>query len=142
LLDMGGLDFGTASRDERREFFYMHLYYSKADIESLRQALLGDPKDPSMKYYARSAVFGHDRIVPALSSDFKPIESHEIDQEIRKYEAFAQSFSREEASRRPLTYAVVPVDGNFDFTNLDRWYERDVGERVGTYALYRLKLRQ
>jgi hypothetical protein len=36
---------------------------------------------------------------------------------------------------------VVPTDGNFDFANLDRWYERDAGERVEAYTLYRLKLR-
>jgi hypothetical protein len=29
---------------------------------------------------------------------------------------------------------------NFDFTNLDRWSERDAGERLGDYLLYRLKL--
>ncbi len=46
-----------------------------------------------------------------------------------------------EALKRPITYAVIPIEGSFDFSNLDRWYERDVGERVGTYTLYRLKLR-
>lgn len=141
LPGMGGLDFGTTSPVERREFFYMHLYYSKADLESLRQALMGIPKDPSMNYYARSVIFGHDRIVPALSSDFKPIEPEEIEQEVRRYQAFADAFSGEQARRRPITYAVVPVQGSFDFTNLDRWYVRDNGERVGEYILYRVKLR-
>jgi hypothetical protein len=142
LIDMGGLDFGSVSREARKEFFYMHLYYSKADIQALRNALNGIPDDPSMNYYARSVIFGHDRIVPALSSDFKPIEPDEVEQEVRRYETFANSFSREEARRRPITYAVVPVEGSFDFTNLDRWYERDAGERFGDYALYRLKLRE
>jgi len=43
--------------------------------------------------------------------------------------------------KHPVTYAVIPADVNFDFTNLDRWYDRDAGERVGSYILYRLKLR-
>ncbi len=30
--------------------------------------------------------------------------------------------------KRPVTYAVIPADSNFNFTNLDRWYERDAGE--------------
>jgi len=43
--------------------------------------------------------------------------------------------------KRPVTYAVVPPDTNFDFTNLDRWYERDAGERVGSYILHHVKVR-
>ena len=141
LLDIGALDFGGVSREERKEFFYMHLYYSQANIEKLRQALNGAPDDPGMNYYARAVIFGHDRIIPALSGDFKPIQQNEIEDEIRKYETYAGSFSREQALKRPLTYAVIPESG-FDFTNLDRWYVRDNGERIGDYILYRLKLRE
>jgi hypothetical protein len=141
LLDTGGVDFGSVSRVARREFFYMHLYYSKADTESLREALKGTPDDPSMNYYARAAVFGHERIVPALSFHFKPIQPDEIDEEVRAYQAFASSFSRGEALKRPIAYAVTPADGKFDPANLDRWYERDSGERWGAYTLYRLRLR-
>jgi hypothetical protein len=142
LLDMGGLDFGSTSREERKEFFYMHLYYSNADAEALRQALKGAPNDPAMNYYARAVIFGHERIVPALSLQFKPIEPDEIEQEIRSYQAFANSFSQEEARKRPIAYAITLADGKFDSSNLDRWYERDAGERAGKYMLYRLKLRQ
>lgn len=141
LLDMGGLDFGSTSRAVRKEFFYMHLYYSRANIEALRQALKGTPDDQAMNYYARAVIFGHERIVPALSIEFKPIQPDEIEQEIRNYEAYAESFSREQARKRPVSYAVIPVEGNYDFTNLDRWYERDAGERIGSYTLYRVKLR-
>ena len=142
LIDMGGLDFGSVSREERKEFFYMHLYYSKADIEALRRALKGTPDDPAMNYYARAVMFGHERVVPALSLHFQPIQPEEIEQEIRTYRAFADSFSRADALKRPINYAVIPADGKFDFTNLDRWYERDGGERVGAYMLYRVKLRE
>jgi hypothetical protein len=141
LLDVGGVDFGSVTQDERKKFFYMHLYYSKADFESLRQALNGLPNDPSMDLYARSVVFGHERVTPALSLHFKPIEQNEVDQEVLTYQTYANSFSREEALKRPITYAVIPIEGNFDFTNLDRLYEHDAGERVGAYMLYRLKLR-
>ena len=51
-------------------------------------------------------------------------------------------FSRDQVLKRPITYAVIPAGTNFDFENVDRWYERDNGERVGAYTLYRLKLRQ
>jgi hypothetical protein len=142
LLDIGGLDFGSTTPEERKEFFYIHLYYSKADIGALRKALAGVPDDESMNYYARAVVFGHDRVVPALSLHFQPIQPEEIEQEIRAYQAYADSFSRAQALKRPIAYAVIPADGKFDSTNLDRWYERDSGERVGAYILYRVKLRE
>jgi hypothetical protein len=141
LLDIGGLDFGSVTRDERKEYFYMHLYYSRADIENLRKALKGAPEDPGMNYYARAVLFGHERIVPALAAEFKPIQDEEIEQEIRAYQNYANAFSLTQARKRPLTYVVSQTDSNFDFSNIDRWYERDSGERVGNYVLYRVKLK-
>jgi hypothetical protein len=141
LLDVGGLDFNSVSREERKGYFHMHLYYCKTELGALREVLNGKLDDPSMGYYARSAVFGHDRVVPALSANFKPIQPPEIEQEIRAYQTYANSFSRSEALKRPLNYAIVGDDGKFDFTNLDHWYERDTGEHIGAYTLYHLKLR-
>ena len=129
------------TKEEQKRYFYMHLYYSKVGTEPLRKALNGMPDDPAMELYARSVIFGHERVTPALSLQFKPIQPDEIEHEVQTYQAYTNSFSREEALKRPLTYAVVFAEGNFDFTNLDRWYERDAGERVGAYTLYRLKLR-
>ena len=141
LLDMRGLDFGSVSPQERREFFYLHVYYSKVDVESFRNALNDRSDDLEMNFYARSVMFSYDRVIPGLGYQFKPIQPDEIEREIQAYQAFAKSFSRGEAIVRPLTYAVIPSDRNFDFANLDHWYERDAGERVGDYTLYRLKLR-
>jgi len=77
-----------------------------------------------------------------LSQDFQPIRQDEIEHEVEAYKSFAISFSRDVAVRHPLGYAVMPPDGQFDFSNIDRWYQRDVGERVGAYSLYYLKLRE
>jgi len=141
LLDMGGLDFGSVSSQERKRFFYMHLYYSKADAHLLRKALKGAPDDFEMNYYAQSAIFGHERVLAVLSYHYQPIQDNEIEREVQAYEAYANSFSRQEVMKRPISYAIIPAPGNFDFTNLDRWYERDDGEQIGAYTLYRLKLR-
>ena len=141
LLDVGGLDFGSVTRDVRKEYFYMHLYYANADMGALRQALHGNPDDPAMNYYARAVLFGHERIVPALAAEFKPIQDDEIENEIRAYQTYASNFSRADALKRPLTYVITEADGNFDFANIDRWYDRDRGERVGKYVLYRVKLK-
>jgi hypothetical protein len=142
LLDQTGVHTGTATPEQQKKFFYMHLYYSKVEIETLRQAL-NDKLDPTPRELvsAPSVMIGHARLFPQLSSQFQPIQSDEIEREVQVYQTYAASFSREEALKRPITYAVIPNEGNFDFTNLDRWYERDAGERVGAYTLYRLKLR-
>ena len=140
LLDIGGLDLGHVSPAERKEFLYMHLYYSKVDGSALRKPFEGSARDVGLKY-ARAAIFGHERIIPGLNLHFEPIKDEEIEQAIREYQTYIDSFSREEALKRPLAYAVLLAEDNFDFTNLDRWYERDLGERVGDYVLYRLRLR-
>jgi len=142
LLDVGGVDFGSLTREERKKFFYMHLYYSHADADSLRQALSGRAdKSREDLLTVRTVIFGYERTSPSLTNEFRPIRDDEIKTEVLAYQSYVDLFSREEAARRPLNYAVIPAAGKFDFTNLDRWYERDSGELVGNYMLYRLRLR-
>ena len=135
LLDNGGLDFGHVSQDERKKFFYMHLYYSKVEAETLRYAV--NKRDQ----FTLVMIFGYGKIFPALSSGFRRIQPDEVEREVQAYEAYVNSFSRAEVLKRPITYAVVPTEGSFDFSNLDHWYERDAGERLGAYTLFRMKLR-
>lgn len=141
LLDMRGLDFGSASPADQREFFYMHLYYSRVNVESLRNVLNDTSRDLPMNFYARSVMFSYDRVISGLNYEFQPIQLDEVERHLQTYQTFLDSFSREQARRRPLTYAIIPASSNFDFANLDRWYERDAGECVGDYILFGLKLR-
>jgi hypothetical protein len=142
LLDVGGVDFGSVTREERKVFFHMHLYYSNVDIEAFRRVLYGTDENPSDELSTtRSLIFGHERTIQALTPRFQPIRDVEIEREFQAYLSYANSFTREEAIKRPITYAVIPTGGDFDFSRLDRWYERDVGETLGAYTLYRLKLR-
>jgi hypothetical protein len=141
LLDVGGIDFGSLTREERKKFFFMHLYYSNADTDSLRQALNGRAdKSREELSTARTVVFGYERTSPSLTNNFQPIRDDEIEREVKAYQVYVKSFSRDEAVNRPLTYAVIPAASRFDFTNLDRWYERSAGELVGGYTVYRLTL--
>jgi hypothetical protein len=135
LLDISGVYCGNVTSADRKEFFYMHLYYSSAGRDKLLKAL--NERDQ----FSIDVLFGHQRLFPALGSQFQPLQGVEIEREVQAYQAYANSFSRERLLKRPITYAVIPLEVNFDFTNLDRWYERDAGERVGDYTLYRLKLR-
>lgn len=139
LLGMGVLDFGSASQQERKEMFYMCLYYSAADSARLRDLLNEGAGNTFMSHYARIAIFGHERVVPMLSFDFKPIQEEEIEEEVKRYQVYVDSFSSENASLHQLGYAVTK--GESALSHLDIWYERDAGERIGDYNLYRLKLR-
>jgi hypothetical protein len=38
-------------------------------------------------------------------------------------------------------YVVTDADSEPNLSNLDRWYERDQGERHGKFILYRLRLK-
>jgi hypothetical protein len=142
LLDITGSDCADISREQRKHFFYMHLYYSNVNPEMLRIVLNGPQEHTADELWSvRSVVFGHARIFPGLSSVFVPVRPDEIEREVSYYETYIKNFSREEATSRPIKYAVVPGNDNFDFSNLNRWYDRDAGESCGAYKLYRLRLR-
>jgi hypothetical protein len=139
-VGLGGLDFGSATQNERKA--YPYLYYSGVDTRGFAELLYNRTDELFLNYYTRSAIFGHERVLPVLSSHHKPIQDSEIEEQVRLYESYTRAFSREEASRTRITYVIVRAQSNFDFSRIDQWYERDAGERVGDYDLYRLKLRE
>jgi len=140
LLAIGAIDFGSASHVERKEFLYTHLYYSGATADRLRALFNGIPEEVGLSYYVKYAAFGHERVRPLYALDFHPLTQDEIETEVNAYASFVDSFSREHALRHPLTYAIA--DDKFDFSRVDRWYQRNAGERAGAYTLYRLSLRE
>ena len=141
LLDQTGIYCGTQTPETAKKIFFMHLYYSNVRAEALREVLQGNRNPSDALVSAPSVIFGQARTFPELNAQFNPIQADEIEREVQAYKMYADSFSREEALRRPIAYAIIPVEGKFEFANLDRWYERDNGERVGDYTLYRLKFR-
>jgi len=94
-----------------------------------------------LSYYARAALFGHERVLPQLSLDQRVVQDSEIQEQLRAYDAYVASFSQSEALKHPFGYVVVPVGNQFDFSRIDRWYEREPAERVGQFDLYRVKSR-
>lgn len=135
LLWAPNFDFLNLEPGESRERFYEYLYYTGTDSNHLMKEL-GQP----MSVLA-AAAFGHERVIPDLSVRPKPITSEEIAREVAAYQAYVASFTRERASQHILSYVIVPVDGGLDLSNVDRWYQRDQGEQVGNYTLYRVQLR-
>lgn len=138
LLGVGALDFGAPRRDPK---VYTYLYYSGATGQSFRDLLHDKSGDTFLNHYARSAIFGLPRVSSKLTFHYKPIQDAEIEEQVHAYETYVQLYSREVALKHPIAYVVVRRNSGFDFSRLDLWYERDAGERVGAYDLYRLKLR-
>jgi hypothetical protein len=139
LLGMGGLDFGSESQAERKERLYEFLYYSGTDADRLRGLLTDRAGDTYLTHYAQIAIFGHERVVPMLSSNFVPIRAEEVEQEVERFERYANSFSRQNVLLHPLTY-IITNEGS-DLSRVDRWYDLYTSEKFGTYVLYRVRLR-
>lgn len=131
--------FSGATTNENRERIYQHLYYAGFNYEPGDEYIF-DRLDPQKKYFI-NALVGWGRSDPAWNAGWHPITPAEIEMEMRSYRQFVASFNRERAAEIPLSFFVVPVWQPLDLTNLDRWYERDRGEQVGGYIVYRLKLR-
>jgi hypothetical protein len=126
---------GVAER-EAKERFYQYLYYTGVDERRLEKILTEEGR-----YGFTAALFGFERAVEGLSDNRRPITREELDQELRLYAEYRASFSRESAAAVKLSYLVLSNDAGVDLTNLDQWYERDNGERIGAFTLYRLKLK-
>lgn len=121
---------------ESKERFYEHLYYSGFKPKHVEMGLR------EKVFWVVVGIFGAERVVRGLVPDFKPVTFDEIQQERQRYADFYNNFSREQATHPTLSFVIVPNDPDLpNFNNLDRWYERDKGERVGAFTIYRVKLR-
>jgi len=141
LLGAGGQDFGTATRSERQQLLYQQLYFSGVDAPRFRDLLNQRSDDAYMNFFAPSVIFGDERFIPALSISAQPISPNEIESRMSQYQQYIQSFSRINIGR-PLTYVIARIDDPPSLlARVDQWYQRDTGEQVGEYVLYRVKLR-
>jgi hypothetical protein len=138
LLGVGALDFGASRQDPK---VYDYLYYCGVNGQSLRELLNDKSGDTFLNHYARSAIFGLPRVSKKLTFHYTPIRDAEIEEQVQAFDTYVGSFSRDVALKHPIAYVVVPRDSSFDFSRIDLWYERDAGERLGAYDLYRLKRR-
>jgi len=124
--------FSNVDSAEQKKRYYRYLYYSGFD-ENRFARLLQD------NFTAQWEVFGPERVNPVLTASHRPITNEEIENAAREYGEFIRSFDSELATTPLLGYAVVSQ--NDDLSNVDRWYERDAGERVGEFVIYSLRSR-
>ena len=125
--------FAGVSLEEDKERYYQQLYYTGTDAARFDHLLRHTLIAPSM-------IFGWARVNQRLTAEQQPITDDEIRAEVRRYADYIAAFDQEHAARLPLAYVVTPADGA-DLANLERWYARDQGERVGKTILYRVTLR-
>lgn len=126
--------FSGVSDAEYRARMYQYLYYSNISAQEFNMRLEG-------RSILRFWVFGTARAMYGLAAAPAPITRAELDAEEQAYADFLKHFDRTRAAQPLLSYVVAPAIESPDLTNLDRWYERDAGERVGRYVIYRVRLR-
>jgi hypothetical protein len=121
---------------ESKARFYRHLYYSGLTPKMVEARMR------KKEFWVNVPLFGSERVVPELVPEFKPVTVPEIMEERRRYEGFYNNFTRRDAIEPGLNFVVVPDGpGLPNLANLDRWYERDRGQKVGAFTIYRVKLR-
>jgi uncharacterized membrane protein len=131
------LVFSGATTLESKERLFQQLYYTGVKADEIEGFL----KDGNY-YGVAVGLFGFDRVIDGLSENPAPITKAEIAHEAQLYADYVASFNRERAAHPALSYVITPALAEPDLTNLDRWYERDGGERVGKFILYRVRLRE
>lgn len=125
--------YGSISTAEDNERLFQYFYYMGVD-ESKLEKMLNAP-------LFRAALFGLPRVNSTLTQEFEPVSPEEILSQVQAYSTYRREFSRERAGLWPLSYVILTHGRAYDLSNLDRWYERDGGERIGSSVLYRVHLR-
>jgi hypothetical protein len=123
----------TPEESTQRLFKFIHYQnfdkdWLKLELQKARPALIG-------------GFFGWDRKSNVLTGEDKPVRNEEIDELVGRYENFRQNFNYIDARTPILSFVIIHQAAQADLTTVDKWYERDAGESVGKYILYRVKLR-
>jgi hypothetical protein len=119
---------------EHKQRMYQFFYYTGVAPENFRAYLDANPLVLYM-------LFGAERVLPRLTTEPAPLTAEEIDGEARAYAGYVAAFTREQAAQPALSFVVTSPERPHDLSQLDRWYERDAGERVGRYTIQRVRLR-
>jgi hypothetical protein len=124
---------GTDST-ESLERFYHYAFYSGVTPSKLRELLL------AKHHVTFIAIFGYGRESPLFVNKFVPVAVSEIDEKVQEYHQYVESFGREDASKDPVRFAVIPT-GDSVTANLQRFYEMRDEEQIGRFKIYRVELR-
>jgi hypothetical protein len=131
--------FPDVSLAEDKERLAQFLYYKGVSFTNIDENNF-ESLNNERAYYLPSLI-RRGRFNPRLSVDWKPIAPEEVRGALDYYANYVAGFNRERAAHPELSYLLVQVDDPQNFANFDRWYERDQGERIGDYLLFRVHLR-
>jgi hypothetical protein len=131
--------FSGVNWEENKERIYQLLYFTGFDESSVNEQNF-EQLDYQKNFLLRSLV-GWGYAGAAWTVNWQPIEPEQIRAELLRYAAYRARFDRERTAQLPLSFVVTTEEEGIDFHNLDRWYERDEGERIGKFILYRVRLR-
>jgi len=126
-----------ASALESKERLYRHLYYTGVGVKELDAYLHGQ----NVYYGCAVGLFGFDRLIDGLNPNAKPITADEKAGELNSFGRYIETFDKQRAASPRLSYVITQTVGGTDLKNLERWYQRDAGERVGKFTVYKLQLR-
>jgi len=127
----------TVTEDKERlaEFlYYKGVHFNDIDRNHF------DSLDGERRYYL-SSLIRRGRFNPRLSVDWNPIAPEEVQGALDYYSNFVASFDRARAAHPQISFLLLASDDQVNLSNFDRWYERDQGERVGKYLLFRVRLK-
>ncbi len=124
------------SLEESKERFYQYMYYSGLSPKEVATGMV------ERRFIVLAPLFGVERIIEGLAPDPQPISIEEMRDELRRFTDYSDHFSISQATHPLLNFVVVPNgEAQPNFANLEKWYERDTGEKVGIFTIYRVKLR-
>jgi hypothetical protein len=126
---------GGVAQPRNRDLLCLHAYFSGLGPAELRQAMATNG------FEILAALFGPERVLQSLGHGAQAVTPAEADAEVKQYEQFIARMTPAQSQLAQLRYAVAPTAAQPDWRNLDRWYERDAGEQIGVFTLYRLKPR-
>jgi hypothetical protein len=131
--------FPDVSLAEDKERLAQFLYYKGVSFTNIDENNFESLNNE--KAYYLTSLIRRGRFNPRLSVDWKPIAPEEVRGALDYYANYVASFNRDQAAHPELSYLLVSADDPANFGNFERWYERDQGERIGDYLLFRVHLK-
>lgn len=121
---------------ESKERYYQQLLYQGVGEKQLAEGM-----KQGNDFVSVISLFGWGRHTDRLNSEYKPLTYGEIDDEARKYTAYAAAFDARSPGVAKLDYLVTPADLEPYLDDIDRWYERYDREQHGKYVLFKLRIK-
>jgi hypothetical protein len=113
-----------------------YLYFQNLDKNWVDGELRGGNNLLALGYFG--GIRSND---PSINESARPT-ADEITDVVNQYGEFADDFNYDMPASLPISYVIVQTDAQKeDLSAIDKWYERDAGEAVGKYTIYRVRLR-